>query len=209
MGDYADAIEGFLTSMSTDIGCLNFKRVDMLQSPYEHGLVFINGEVNADGNCWSAIGQAPGFVGNAQKTLTEFGAKETWQVISLSPPCGIDNKNTVQHEVGHALGRFHEFQRPDRDLKIEVSAAAASSNPAYTDEQFVSYQFPFDIGSSMMYCSQCVTGGTDPYDLVAKDGTHWGNLPGLTTLDALKTEANFCKGPTFTQPPNGYKNKVG
>ena len=49
-----------------------------------------------------------------------LGAKPEWQIISLAASCGGLTKSTIQHEVMHALGFFHEHQRPDRDQFINV-----------------------------------------------------------------------------------------
>ena len=131
----------------------------MASTSYENGIVFVNGDVHdVNKQCWSTLGRAPnGYTGTLTKTLADFGAPPKWQVIVLSKQCGGDQKNTIQHEVGHAIGRFHEFQRPDRDDKLIVSTDAAEKMPAFTVDQFQSYNFPFDIASTMMYCSQCIT----------------------------------------------------
>jgi hypothetical protein len=50
---------------------------------------------------------------------------ETWQAISIAATCNW-SKNSIHHEVTHALGRTHEFQRPDRDNHIKMITNAAS-----------------------------------------------------------------------------------
>ena len=47
-----------------------------------------------------------------------------FKVISLAEACGINSRVTVHHEVGHALGRFHEFDRPDRNDYLIISSYA-------------------------------------------------------------------------------------
>ena len=192
-----------MVELSIDIGCITFVReANMASSTWENGLVFFDGNEFGDGQCWSALGLAPGFKGSATNSVQEFNAPAGWQLISLSAGCGGSTRNTVQHEVGHALGRFHEFNRPDRDDHIIVSATGISSGGG-KNAAFASYGYPLEIASTMMYCSDCLSFSGSP-DLTAKDGTTWGNLKGLSTLDALKTEAHYCK----MSPAEGFKNKV-
>ena len=111
------------------------------------------------------------------------------------------------NKVGHALGRFHEFQRPDRDDFLTLSAAAALEAPPMSSSEFHSMGFPFDIGSVLMYCSSCITGSEDPFDMTTKAGISWGVMERMTTLDALKTEQFYCED-NSNRPVNGYKPKV-
>ena len=77
----------------------------MASSIRPHGIVFFDGDLDGDGACWSALGLAPGFRGSATKTVEEFGAPPTWQVVSLAKKCGGNMRITVQHEAQHVLGR--------------------------------------------------------------------------------------------------------
>ena len=97
---------------------------EMSTSTYANGIVFFSGDDYGDRNCYSAVGLAPGFRGQSTLTMAEYGAPSGWQGISLSERCGGCSKFQVHHEVGHALGRFHEFRRPDRDNHLIVSPAA-------------------------------------------------------------------------------------
>ena len=88
-----------MDQLSADLGCIDLIRVDMATTQWSNGLLFINGDVNADGLCWSALGMASGFAGSSKKTVTEFGAPPGWQIVSLSQGCGIQSRATVHHEV--------------------------------------------------------------------------------------------------------------
>ena len=56
----------------------------------------------------------------------------------------------------------------------------------FDEAETQSYGYPFDINSALMYCSSCVTGANDPYDLKTLNNTTFGDSRGLTTLDILK-----------------------
>lgn len=47
-----------------------------------------------------------------------FGKIGGEQIIYLGPGCYT--KGVVIHEIFHALGRWHEHSRSDRDLKVKV-----------------------------------------------------------------------------------------
>ena len=66
------------------------------------------------------------------------------------------------HEIGHALGLWHEHQRTDRDDYIDVDfnniALGASGNFALPSPgQVVSYDVPYDFNSIMHYAGEVRT----------------------------------------------------
>ena len=73
------------------------------------------------------------------------------QVIKGPPACP---PSSLIHEMGHAVGLWHEHQRPDRDQYVNWSAAHTAknyrrdSNPVSTDSQTVG---PYDFASIMHY----------------------------------------------------------
>ncbi|TKR62999.1 hypothetical protein L596_026888 [Steinernema carpocapsae] len=77
------------------------------------------------------------------------------QFINLGEGCF--NYGTVTHEIGHALGFFHEHVRVDRDFYVHINK---DNVPAafYTDnykllgsEDNNNWNFPYDYGSIMQY----------------------------------------------------------
>ena len=60
----------------------------------------------------------------------------------------------------------------------------SKSSTKVSTSDFQTYGYPFDIGSTMMYCSICMTFSGSP-DFTAKDGSTWGNLMGQTTLGMM------------------------
>ena len=200
---WKDEIDSHLLELTRDIGCMKFIREDsMSTSTYENGVIFIDGDDYADGKCWSPLGVAPGFRGTSTTTVIEFGAPAGWQVLSLSAGCGGGVRYIVHHEVGHMLGRFHEFRRPDRDIWLNVSPAALTQGA----EMYTSWRphgFPLDISSAMMYGTTLLTHDPAEPDLTAKDGSLVPHLFGFTTMDALTAERHYCGAQAGT-----YKNKV-
>ena len=71
--------------------------------------------------CWSFIGKCLGCTNGLTASVTDWGAPDGFQIVSLSAGC--EPKGTVQHETLHALGTHHEQVRPDRDQYVEIHQA--------------------------------------------------------------------------------------
>uniref|UniRef100_T1JEI6 Oxysterol-binding protein n=1 Tax=Strigamia maritima TaxID=126957 RepID=T1JEI6_STRMM len=116
-----------LWSMST---CLKFQEVNStFNSPH---LIF-----KRTNGCHSAIGRSSWQKG---------------QVVSIGSGC--DTRFTVAHEVGHAIGLYHEQSRPDRDdyvvvLDKNINVAEKYNFDIETDIN--SYGVPYDLTSLMHY----------------------------------------------------------
>ncbi|XP_062815844.1 meprin A subunit alpha [Anolis carolinensis] len=108
--------------------CIDFK-------PYEGEKSYLQFE-KLDG-CWS-------FVGDFQ----------TGQNVSIGPRC--EYKDTVEHEVLHALGFYHEQSRTDRDDYVniwwgEIIEGQEHNFNKYDDDFISDLNTPYDYESVMHY----------------------------------------------------------
>lgn len=98
------------------------------------------------------------------------------------------NVRTVAHEVLHALGRFHEQQRSDRDDYVDyhVECAATPSNFAPMVGEL--HLGPYDLASLMHYSgtSQCIKDEDDETKCACAPLTY------PDTLDPLVSPTNGC-----------------
>ena len=108
------------------------------------------------------------------------------QRINLGDGCSTGN--TV-HEIGHALGLFHEHTRIDRDQTINVNwqniRSGKEHNFRRADERYSArdYTSTIDFRSIMMYSSYAFSTNGGP-TLVRKNGSTWrSQRSGLATSD--------------------------
>ena len=156
--------------------CVRFREYSSESQITGNGIKF-----NKGNGCWSYVGS----VGS------------TPQIISLGNGCV--QEGIAAHEVGHALGLFHEHMRPDRDRYIKVNLANAYSG---TEAAFAknsaddTYGAPYDYSSVMHYDSlgfsidywgkKRVIEPLDPYFL-----TSYGQRLVVTFLDAKRINLHY------------------
>lgn len=143
------------------------------------------------GGCYSMVGRQPGV-----------GA----QRVSIGNGCG--HLGVVAHEIGHALGFWHEQSRPDRDNYVIVNWQNIQRGMAYNfhkydtnriDSRGVSY----DYDSIMHYSSTAFANRAGVRTMVGKNGrTNLGQRYGLSKKDIQQANLLYCGAqPPVTRPP--------
>ncbi|XP_073252673.1 zinc metalloproteinase nas-6-like [Porites lutea] len=139
----------------------------------------------AGGGCYSMVGR----VGGQQK-------------ISIGRGC--EYLHTVIHEIGHALGFWHEQSRPDRDRYINIHwnnipTGFRSQFTKMSESAINSRGVGYDYDSVMHYHSTAF--GNGRITITRKDGsTKLGNTRGLSPKDIEQARKMYC-GSTPTNRP--------
>ena len=107
------------------------------------------------------------------------------QFINLSEACSTGN---VRHEIGHAIGLFHEHTRQDRNDFVSVDLLATTSPHnywRYSASGFVGVDLgPYDLGSLMHYGSFFFASNSSvPVMLTTGGGVITAQRAALTTGD--------------------------
>ncbi|XP_035662897.1 protein SpAN-like isoform X1 [Branchiostoma floridae] len=132
----SQAREGILAAIQhwEDNTCIRFQQ---LSGSIPSDLRYI--EFVSEGGCWSYIGK-----------LSNSGPQQ----ISIGQGC--ERMGTVAHEIGHAMGFFHEQSRPERDDYVEILFGNIQSGKEgnfqkYGHDEVVSHGVPYDLTSIMHY----------------------------------------------------------
>ncbi|XP_041462959.1 zinc metalloproteinase nas-37-like [Lytechinus variegatus] len=136
--------------------------------------------------CWSFIGRQGGE-----------------QLISMGPGCKVFS--TIVHELGHAIGYWHEQSRQDRDQYIQIVQRNIAQG---TEENFnkididnvTSLGYPYDFASVMHYSANAFSANGKPtirmkkrYRELLPDVRASMNRPsnGLSELDIAQTRGLY------------------
>lgn len=162
-------------------------------------LDFISIQAEPGKGCWSYVGKIGGL-----------------QEINID--CARSSRSVLAHEVMHALGFWHEQNRPDRDdyIKINYENMVDGASGQFTKRtQQDSFGYAYDYGSVMHYGSKAFSkNGKDVLESTNPVGMTLGNKVGLTSVDRGKLLMKYGAAPT-TAPTTApatcsvYKRKRG
>ncbi|RMX44881.1 hypothetical protein pdam_00012549 [Pocillopora damicornis] len=142
----------------------------------------------AGGGCFSHVGRQ----GGAQR-------------ISIARAC--EHLHIVVHEIGHALGFWHEQSRPDRDSYVNIYwnniyPQFRYAFHKYADGRINSLGISYDYDSVMHYDSRAfsMNGRTT---IARKNGdTRLGNTRGLSRRDIEQAKLLYCRTKSTDEPPS-------
>uniref|UniRef100_A0A1B6MQ25 Metalloendopeptidase n=1 Tax=Graphocephala atropunctata TaxID=36148 RepID=A0A1B6MQ25_9HEMI len=128
------------------------------------------------------------------------------QVILLGLDCyksypeGLERDTLLLHEMMHAMGFFHEHQRPDRDCYVEFRTPEIEqlpSNEILRDPPYWT-DWPYDYQSITHYTESEGVYARDRRPIYRTDGT-------ISEYDKQKIEFLYCNKPSFCNQPGNKK----
>jgi hypothetical protein len=148
-----------------------FRFVEIAEDDVTSGTDYISFEDH--GGCWSSVGRQGGK-----------------QIISLGTGCGV---GSAVHEIGHALGLWHEQSRSDRDQFITINLANVKPNARHNFDKHVEDGDDlgnYDFGSIMHYPATAFSINGQP-TIVTRDGQPIGQRNGLSSGDIAAIRAIY------------------
>ncbi|KAK3710384.1 hypothetical protein QZH41_012311 [Actinostola sp. cb2023] len=134
------------------------------------------------------------------------------QQISLAGGCW--HAGIVAHEIGHALGFYHEQSRPDRDSYVTINWNNIISNMKfnfnkYTRSTIDSLGTSYDYGSVMHYGSRAFSKNRRPTITPKTPGVTLGNRSYLSRTDIHQMNLMYRCSSVVPPPPPGDCKDTG
>lgn len=149
----------------------------------------------------TAAGDTSGFVrftSSDDGCFAFFGAPPEGESKQLNLGAGCEDEETAIHELGHALGLFHEQTRADRDEYVDIDWSNISEGNA---SQFDKYsksglagadRGAYDYNSIMHYGSDAFAKDGSKPVIVKKDGSHIAWATKMSSGDIAAIEAMYA-----------------
>ena len=138
---------------------------------------------------------------------SHVGRKGGEQIVNLVQTSGNVNLTSAEHEIGHALGLFHEQSRTDRDNFITINWGNIRSDKQFNFNTYAQLgqsgiqHGVFDFNSIMLYPS-FITDNSFVFDssipvMTRLDGSTWGTSFWISFGD--EETVRYIYGPPYTR----------